>query len=191
MIYARRGSLPTDLAELLTQRKNWRRCGWQRNAPIFRVIREGERQTCLPALQDEVYRIARELLRNAFQHGRLHVALRLRFRYDNHLFRVLIRDDGKGMAPKVLKEGGQAGHWDCRGVRERAKQIGRDGFLEPKPGARTEVQLTVPVSAAQRRVMAQDSGIPQDREVMTSNPNRFGSLASTTSRSCRRDRSRW
>ena len=36
---------------------------------IFRVAVEGQRQALDPILQDEVYRIARELLRNAFRHG--------------------------------------------------------------------------------------------------------------------------
>jgi hypothetical protein len=39
------------------------------HSPGFRVTEEGERQVLSPIPQDEVYRIARELLRNAFQHA--------------------------------------------------------------------------------------------------------------------------
>jgi hypothetical protein len=39
------------------------------NPTRFSVIVEGERRILLPALQDEVHRIAREVLRNAFQHA--------------------------------------------------------------------------------------------------------------------------
>ena len=143
---------PTDLAELLTQtgKELETAADANGNPPIFRVIVEGERQTLSPALQDEVYRIARELLRNAFQHA-LARRIEAEIRYDNHLFRVLIRDDGKGMAPKVLKEGGQAGHWGLPGVRERAKQIGARLDFWSEAGAGTEVQLTVPVSAGSER----------------------------------------
>jgi len=143
---------PTDLAELLTQtgKELETAADANGNPPIFRVIVEGERQTLSPALQDEVYRIARELLRNAFQHA-LARRIEAEIRYDNHLFRVLIRDDGKGMDPKVLKEGGQAGHWGLPGVRERAKQIGARLDFWSEAGAGTEVQLTVPVSAGSER----------------------------------------
>src|SRR5260370_39588659 len=39
------------------------------NPMIFRVAVEGERQELAPIVQDEAYRIARELLRNAFAHA--------------------------------------------------------------------------------------------------------------------------
>jgi signal transduction histidine kinase len=137
----------TDLAELITQtgRELESSADANGNPPTFRVIVEGERQTLSPVLQDEVYRIARELLRNAFQHaGARHIEADIR--YDHHFLRVLIRDDGKGMDSKVLKEGGQPGHWGLPGVRERAKQIGARLDFWSDGGAGTEVQLTVPVS---------------------------------------------
>jgi signal transduction histidine kinase/ligand-binding sensor domain-containing protein len=142
----------TDLAELLTQTGRELESGAEANGnpPIFRVIVEGERRTLSPALQDEVYRIARELLRNAFQHAHGH-HIEAEIRYDHHLLRVLIRDDGKGMDPKVLKEGGQPGHWGLPGVRERAKQIGARLDFWSEGGAGTEVQLTVPVSVSSER----------------------------------------
>src|SRR5260370_22725667 len=39
------------------------------NSASFSVRIEGKREALSPILQDEVYRIARELLRNAFQHA--------------------------------------------------------------------------------------------------------------------------
>ena len=142
----------TDLAELLTQtgRELETAADANGNPPIFRVIVEGERRTLSPALQDEVYRIARELLRNAFQHAGAH-HIEAEIRYDNHLLRVLVRDDGKGMDPKVLKQGGQPGHWGLPGVRERAKQIGARLDFWSEVGAGTEVQLTVAVSIGSER----------------------------------------
>ena len=142
----------TDLAELLTQTGRELESGADANGnpPIFRVIVEGERQTLSPVLQDEVYRIARELLRNAFQHARArHIEAEIR--YDHHLLRVLIRDDGKGMDANVLKEGGQPGHWGLPGVRERAKQIGARLDFWSEAGAGTEVQLTIPISVGSER----------------------------------------
>ena len=118
-----------------------------RHSPAFRVAEEGERRTLSPILQDEVYGIARELVRNSFQHGDAR-QIEVEIRYDQGQLRVRIRDDGKGIDPKVLEEGGRAGHWGLPGIRERSKQIGaRLGFWS-KAGAGTEVELTVPASVA-------------------------------------------
>ena len=62
-----------------------------------------------PIIQDEAYRIARELLRNAFRHAQAS-QIEADIRYDDRLLRVLIRDDGKGIEPEVVKAGGRAGH---------------------------------------------------------------------------------
>jgi signal transduction histidine kinase len=68
--------------------------------------------------------------------------------YDNDQLRVRIRDDGKGIDPKILKGGGQAGHWGIPGMRERAQRIGSQlGFWSEK-GAGTEVELAVPAAMA-------------------------------------------
>jgi len=118
-----------------------------RDSASFRLTVEGPRQTLSPILQDEVYRIARCLLRNAFQHAHAR-QIEAEIRYGHAQLRVRIRDDGKGIDPKVLKEGGRSGHWGLPGVRERAKQIGAQLDFWSEPGAGTEVQLTVPASVA-------------------------------------------
>jgi signal transduction histidine kinase/ligand-binding sensor domain-containing protein len=117
------------------------------DSAIFRVTVEGERQALAPILQDEVYRIAREVLRNAFQHARAR-QIEAEIRYDERLLRLRIRDDGKGIDPKVLREGGIAGHWGLPGIRERADQIGARLDFWSEAGAGTEVELTVPASVA-------------------------------------------
>jgi signal transduction histidine kinase len=114
---------------------------------VFQVVMEGQPRTLSPLLQDEIYRIAREVLRNAFQHAgaqRIEAAIQ----YDPNLFRLRIRDDGKGIDTKVLQEGARAGHWGLPGIRERAKRIGARLALWSESGAGTEVELTVPASIA-------------------------------------------
>ena len=115
--------------------------------PNFCVTVEGERQMLSPILQDEVYRIAREVLRNAFRHAGAR-QIEAEIRYDARLPRVRIRDDGKGLDPEVLKEGGRPGHWGLPGIRDRAKQIGAQLDFWTEAGAGTEVQLTLPASVA-------------------------------------------
>ena len=119
-------ALTSDLEDLLTAagKELARSSTWDGEPPAFRVIVEGGPRSVCPALQDEVYRIAREILRNAFQHAH---ALRIEaeIAYDPQFFRLRIRDNGKGIDRKVLDQGARPGHWGLPGVRERAKRSGR------------------------------------------------------------------
>ena len=112
------------------------------NRPAFRVTVEGPAQALSPVLQDEVYQIGREVLRNAFRHasaGRIEAEIH----YDNRLLRLRIRDDGKGLERKVFEDG-IPGHWGLPGIRERAKRIGARLVFWSEAGAGTEVELAVP-----------------------------------------------
>jgi PAS domain S-box-containing protein len=140
---------PIDLADLLTAMGQELADAQEVNSdsPAFRVKVDGERQTLSPALLDELYRIGREALRNAFQHASArHIEAAIL--YDERRLRLRISDDGKGIAPRVLEQGGRAGHWGLIGIRERAKRMGAQLDLRSEPGAGTEVQLTVPSSVA-------------------------------------------
>ncbi len=140
---------PIDLADLLTAMGQEMADSQElnRDSPVFCVKVEGERQILSPPLQDEIYRIGREALRNAFLHAGAH-HIEASILYDEHLLRLFVRDDGKGIALKVLEEGGRAGHWGLIGIRERAKRMGAQLDFRSEPGAGTEVQLTVPASVA-------------------------------------------
>ncbi|MBV8051418.1 MAG: PAS domain S-box protein, partial [Acidobacteriaceae bacterium] len=119
--------------------------------PVFDLIEEGERQLLSSTVSNEICRIALELLRNAYQHAQAK-RIEAEIRYGDSMFRLRIRDDGKGIDPKVLKEGGRAGHWGLRGVRERADRIGAHLDLWSEPGSGTEGQLLVPASIAYERI---------------------------------------
>ena len=118
-----------------------------RELPTFDLFEEGERRNLSPTANNEVCRIALELLRNAFRHAHA-TRIEAEIRYDDQVLRVRIRDNGRGIDPKVLKEGGIAGHWGLRGVRERAERTGAQLEFWSEAGAGTEVQLTVPASVA-------------------------------------------
>jgi len=121
-------------------------CG-SRSAPAFDVILEGEPQTLSPIAQHEVYRIGREVIRNAFRHaGARNIEVELR--YDKNQLRLRLRDDGKGIDPEVLEESRRPGHWGLPGVRERAQRIGSQLDFWSETGAGTEVELTVPAAIA-------------------------------------------
>jgi signal transduction histidine kinase len=125
--------------------------GGHANPPTFQVIVAGERRDLSQEIEDEVYRIGRELLRNAFQHAQArHIEAEIR--YDDDALILLVRDDGKGIDPMVVKEGGRAGHWGLPGVRERAKQIRADIDFWTENRAGTEVRLKLPGSLAYKAV---------------------------------------
>jgi signal transduction histidine kinase len=118
-----------------------------RNSPEFRVVVEGKSRGLAPLIRDEVYRIACEALRNAFRHaqaGRIDVEIR----YDQRQLRLRVEDNGRGIDPKVLGEGGLAGHHGLAGMRERAKLVGGKLTLFSRPDLGTEVELTIPASPA-------------------------------------------
>jgi signal transduction histidine kinase len=113
----------------------------------FQVTVEGARRPISPLLHDEVYKIAREMLRNAFHHA--HASrIEAELAYGGQFFRLRIRDNGKGIDPKVLEAGAREGHWGLPGVHERAKRIGGRLKLWSELGAGTEAELTVPARIA-------------------------------------------
>src|SRR5271165_3769853 len=124
-------------------------------SPRFEVIVEGERRDLPPMIKDEVARIARELLRNAFRHARAH-EIEVEIRYENDVFRLIVRDDGKGVDPKIIKDGGRAGHWGLPGIQERARGIGARLEFWSEAGAGTEIRLTLPADIAYERPQSGD-----------------------------------
>jgi signal transduction histidine kinase len=115
--------------------------------PIFRVAVEGPQQALSAVLQDQLYKVGHELLRNAFRHASAS-RIEVEIRYSNRLFRLRIRDDGKGMDRKVLNKDIIPGHWGLPGIEERAKEIGGRLTFWTGAGAGTEVELTVPARIA-------------------------------------------
>jgi nitrate/nitrite-specific signal transduction histidine kinase len=96
--------------------------------------------------QDEIHRIARESLRNAFRHAQAgHIETEITY---GESLRLRFRDDGKGIDPSVVEQGGRSGHWGLPGIHERAKQIGAELAVWSELGAGTELELSIPGSIA-------------------------------------------
>jgi signal transduction histidine kinase len=114
----------------------------------FQLSVRGTSRDMHPIIRDELYRIAREALRNAFTHARAqHIEAELV--YGERLFRLRIQDDGRGIPAEML-EGGRSGHYGLPGMRERCRQIGAEFILKSRAGTGTEIGLTVPASIAYR-----------------------------------------
>jgi ligand-binding sensor domain-containing protein/signal transduction histidine kinase len=117
-----------------------------KQAAGFRLMIEGEALALHSAIRDEVYRIGREALVNAFRHSRAS-NVDLHLKYAAKELRILVRDDGCGIDPQVLQLG-RDGHWGLRGMRERAERIGARLKVLSRPGSGTEVELRVPSNVA-------------------------------------------
>jgi len=115
-------------------------------SPKLRVSVDGTPRELHPILRDDIYRIAREALQNAFRHAQAN-KIEADITYGERLLWLRIRDDGKGIDPKLL-DAGRDGHWGLPGMRERAEQIGARLDIWSEVGAGTEVELRIPGSVA-------------------------------------------
>jgi len=108
----------------------------------FHVMVEGHSRPLHPVIRDEIYRIGREALTNAFRHAQAK-KIEVELEYAADALRILVRDSGIGFDSKVLRLG-RDGHWGLSGMRERAERIGGEFRVFSRPAAGTEVELIVP-----------------------------------------------
>ena len=114
---------------------------------IFKTVVEGRVRELHPLVLEECYRIGREAIINALSHSEgQHVEAEIA--YDSRQFRLRVRDDGRGIEPRILEAGGRSGHWGLQGMRERAEKIGGQLRFWSRPETGTEVELTVPGTTA-------------------------------------------
>jgi signal transduction histidine kinase/ligand-binding sensor domain-containing protein len=97
-----------------------------------------------PILHDDVYRIGREAIGNAFKHSNCS-KIEVELAYHLREFKMTIRDDGKGIDPIILNGGGKPGHWGIHNMRERARKIGASLEFTSTLGAGTILKLRVPL----------------------------------------------
>jgi signal transduction histidine kinase/ligand-binding sensor domain-containing protein len=118
----------------------------QSSAVQFQLLSVPEPRMLNPAVREEACRIGREALFNAYQHAGAS-SITVELVYERNQFRMLIRDDGKGIPPAVL-ENGRGGHWGLSGMRERAKSIGGNLKIRSPKNAGTSIELHVPAKLA-------------------------------------------
>jgi len=97
-------------------------------------------------IHNEIYRIGREALLNAFRHSGAK-SVELELEYTENDLRMCIRDDGCGIDPQML-DAGRQGHWGLEGMRERATRISGLLKLSRSAARGTEIQLSVPAALA-------------------------------------------
>jgi signal transduction histidine kinase/ligand-binding sensor domain-containing protein len=115
--------------------------GSDASAPVT-VLTNGKPYELNSDTHENVLLIAREAMLNSFKHATAR-AMEVQIDYLRGEFKISVRDDGRGIDARVVKNG-REGHWGLHGMRERAAAIhGRLRILS-KVGAGTEVEIVVP-----------------------------------------------
>jgi signal transduction histidine kinase len=113
-----------------------------KNTIVFRVVEQGAARAVRTEIRNEIYRIGREAIVNAFVHSEA-TTIEVEIQYARTHLNLLVRDDGRGIDSSVL-QGGREGHWGLSGMRERSRRIGATLKLRSRPDAGTEIELMVP-----------------------------------------------
>lgn len=106
------------------------------------MVVDGQVREMEVSAREEIYRIGREAIVNAFRHAAAE-SVEVELFYAPRKFRMRVRDDGRGMEPQVL-EAGKPGHWGLAGMRERARRFGAELTVRSRSGAGTVVELAAP-----------------------------------------------
>lgn len=108
----------------------------------FTVVVDGLPRLLNPIVWDDVYRLGREAITNAFRHSGAN-KIEVELEYTSRNMRLSVRDDGCGMDAHVVQSG-REGHWGLSGMRERAEKIDAKLTVLSRPNAGTEVVLLIP-----------------------------------------------
>jgi signal transduction histidine kinase len=119
------------------------------------VTTEGQVQTLDPMALDEIYCIGREAMVNAFRHAQGR-NIEVEVDYASWELRLRIRDDGRGIDPKIL-QAGRPGHIGLASMRERADRVGGQLEIISGLGAGTEIELRVPAARAYRGILVESA----------------------------------
>jgi len=108
-------------------------------SPTFSLTHTGTVRDVDPLLRDEVYRICREAIANAFRHANAK-NITVRAGFDHHALSVEISDDGAGM-DDMLQQTGRAGHFGLHAMRAHGERIGATLTINSAPGQGTTIRL--------------------------------------------------
>jgi signal transduction histidine kinase/ligand-binding sensor domain-containing protein len=107
--------------------------------PAFEVVGEGVAVELSPFVRDEVYRICREALANAFRHASAKNVL-VTVHFDSDLLKIVVADDGSGMTEQ-MQAYGRPGHFGLSGMRAHARRIGAKLSVQSECDRGTRVTL--------------------------------------------------
>ena len=109
---------------------------------VFGVFAQGAARIVRTEIRNEIYRIGREAILNAYVHSEA-ATIEVEIQYARTHLSLLVRDDGRGIDSSIL-QAGRDGHWGLAGMRERSQRIGATLKLWSRVGAGTEIELMLP-----------------------------------------------
>lgn len=113
----------------------------------FNLAVTGRERPLRVETRDQVLHIAREAVRNAYQHSRCS-QVEVGLHYGCLSLRLTIADDGRGMAPSATTGPRASSHFGMLGMRERAAQLHGQFELDSQPGRGTRVVVRIPARIA-------------------------------------------
>jgi signal transduction histidine kinase len=108
----------------------------------LRIFVSGQTRNLSPGVHEQIYLIGREAMLNALRHAQAS-NIEAEVEYLPRRLRLAVRDNGCGIDPQVVQSGRDS-HWGLLGMRERAGNIGARLRIWSRPGAGTEVEISVP-----------------------------------------------
>jgi signal transduction histidine kinase/ligand-binding sensor domain-containing protein len=111
----------------------------------FELKVEGEVRKLAPIPGEELLKIVRESLWNAFRHSQAKT-ITLVLRFDTKQLTVSVIDDGVGIGKSILDAGERKGHFGLPGMRERAKRIRGSVQVISAPQTGTRIVIHAPAN---------------------------------------------
>jgi signal transduction histidine kinase/sugar lactone lactonase YvrE len=113
----------------------------------FEISIVGEEKTLAVEATQQLVDIAREAVRNAYQHsGAAHI--RVGLQYGRRSLTMGVADDGRGIDPLILQGKGDSSHFGLVGMRERSKQLRARFRVQSQIGVGTRIEVVVPARIA-------------------------------------------
>lgn len=109
----------------------------------LRIVIIGETKPMAPAVQEQIFWIAREALRNALRHSKAS-SVEVEIEYLRRKLQIVVRDNGIGINLQGLRSDKNP-HWGLIGMRERAARIGAEVGVWSEQGKGTEVGISMPM----------------------------------------------
>jgi signal transduction histidine kinase len=114
------------------------------------VSSSGKERPLNPVVAEELFKVGREAISNAFRHAQAK-SIQVELDYRDRDLKLLIRDNGVGIDQRLLIEGKKAGHWGLPGMRERVARLNGNIRFESRQAMGTTVEVKIPAYRAYRR----------------------------------------
>jgi signal transduction histidine kinase len=108
----------------------------------YKIFVLGKPKSLKPAVKEQIYLIGREAVLNALRHSGA-AAIEAEIEYSARRLRVVVRDNGCGMDPQLVRSSRHS-HWGLLRMSERAESVGAQLRIWSGLGGGTGVEISCP-----------------------------------------------